>query len=329
MLESIRCRFFWGFKEESKGIYWVKWRTALASYDQGGLGGLYDGRGRGLKSSVWENIRSVGAVIDSLDIPFNNSFVRKVGCGDNTSFWCDKWVHSRIPLMFQFPRLYALECSKNCLIKDRWCLENDIWKGNWDWRSYPRGHALSELQSLSSLLDGFVLRPQAKDGWSWALSNDGLITVNRLSSIIDSAYLSDCSPGKTHDWISLVPRKINIFIWRLVLDRLPLLSNLDSRGIDVPSVLCPLCGDHPETREHLSIMDLVSGSLGNNFPRYGKTIFNGVFYSVLWHIWAWRNKVIHSKIEERQEELKVDIFPRVQSSSLLCFPTDGVRKSKS
>ncbi|PWA61099.1 ribonuclease H protein [Artemisia annua] len=217
------------------------------------------GRGRGLKSSVWGNIRSVGAAIDSLEIPFNNSFVRKVGCGDNSYFWCDKWVNSGLPLMVQFPRLYALERSKDCLIKDRWCLENDIWKGNWDWRASPRGRASSELQSLSSLLDGFVLRPQARDGWRWALSNDGLFTVKHLSSIIDSAYLADCSP----------------------------------------------------------VTDLVSGTLGNNFPGYGKTIFNGVCYSVLWHIWAWRNKVVHSKIEERQEELKVDIFSRIQSSTLL------------
>ncbi|PWA92818.1 reverse transcriptase domain, Reverse transcriptase zinc-binding domain protein [Artemisia annua] len=309
-IESIRCRVFLGFKEESKGIYWVKWRTPLASYDQGGLGiGSTYAKNLSLLGKWWWRFHT-----------------------EKEALWC------RV-ISYLYGCEGGLYGGRGRGLKS----SDNIWKANWDWRSSPRGRALSELQFLSSLLDGFVLRPQAKDGRSWALSNDGLFTVNRLSSIIDSAYLSDCSPGKTHDWISLVPRKINIFIWRLVLDRLPLLSNLDSRCIDVPSVLCPLCGDHPETREHLfiacskslviwrkclswwgvcvppnlSIMDLVSGSLGNNFPGYGKTIFSGVCYSVLWHIWDWRNKVVHSKIEERQEELKVDIFPRVQSLSLL------------
>nr|GFB13085.1 putative RNA-directed DNA polymerase, eukaryota, reverse transcriptase zinc-binding domain protein [Tanacetum cinerariifolium] len=36
--ESLRRRFFWGFKEEQRGISWVKWDSILASPKFGGLG---------------------------------------------------------------------------------------------------------------------------------------------------------------------------------------------------------------------------------------------------------------------------------------------------
>lgn len=37
-LESIRMRFFGGFKEEEKKISWVKWNSILLDRDKGGLG---------------------------------------------------------------------------------------------------------------------------------------------------------------------------------------------------------------------------------------------------------------------------------------------------
>lgn len=38
LLESIRCRFFWDFKEGKKGIAWIKWKSILHDKDKGGLG---------------------------------------------------------------------------------------------------------------------------------------------------------------------------------------------------------------------------------------------------------------------------------------------------
>ncbi|GKC07951.1 hypothetical protein Tco_0999561 [Tanacetum coccineum] len=38
MNENILRRFFWGFKEESKGISWDKWESVLLGKHKGGLG---------------------------------------------------------------------------------------------------------------------------------------------------------------------------------------------------------------------------------------------------------------------------------------------------
>ncbi|GKD27953.1 hypothetical protein Tco_1234167 [Tanacetum coccineum] len=43
-------------------------------------------------------------------------------------------------------------------------------------------------------------------------------------------------------WSKLIPVKVNIMGWRLSIDKLPTRVNLDARGIDVPSVLCPVVG---------------------------------------------------------------------------------------
>lgn len=45
--------------------------------------------------------------------------------------------------------------------------------------------------------------------------------------------------------------RINIFSWRLALDRLPTRVVLDRRGIDLPSLLCPICEGIVESSSRL------------------------------------------------------------------------------
>ncbi|XP_071704328.1 uncharacterized protein [Rutidosis leptorrhynchoides] len=45
-------------------------------------------------------------------------------------------------------------------------------------------------------------------------------------------------------------KKVGVFVWRVRWERLPGLSELDKRGIDLHSVLCPLCDDAVETVDH-------------------------------------------------------------------------------
>ncbi|PWA84014.1 reverse transcriptase zinc-binding domain-containing protein [Artemisia annua] len=52
---------------------------------------------------------------------------------------------------------------------------------------------------------------------------------------------------KVTRWSKLVLIKVNIMGWRLSIDKLPTCVNLDARGIDIPSVLCPICGECTES----------------------------------------------------------------------------------
>ncbi|GKB87355.1 RNA-directed DNA polymerase, eukaryota, reverse transcriptase zinc-binding domain protein [Tanacetum coccineum] len=52
-------------------------------------------------------------------------------------------------------------------------------------------------------------------------------------------------------WDKTLPRKVNIFMWRFMLDRLPHRLNLSSRGIDIPTIACPLCNGNVESSNHI------------------------------------------------------------------------------
>ncbi|GJY48687.1 RNA-directed DNA polymerase, eukaryota, reverse transcriptase zinc-binding domain protein [Tanacetum coccineum] len=57
--------------------------------------------------------------------------------------------------------------------------------------------------------------------------------------------------GTPTRWIKLVPIKLNITAWRICLDKLPTRLNLSSRGLDIPTILCPLCNDSVESTSHI------------------------------------------------------------------------------
>ncbi|GKE92258.1 RNA-directed DNA polymerase, eukaryota, reverse transcriptase zinc-binding domain protein, partial [Tanacetum coccineum] len=45
--------------------------------------------------------------------------------------------------------------------------------------------------------------------------------------------------------------KINIIAWKVRLDKLPTRLNLSIRGLDIKSIICPLCGSYVESSSHL------------------------------------------------------------------------------
>ena len=51
-------------------------------------------------------------------------------------------------------------------------------------------------------------------------------------------------------WSKNIPSKVNVFLWRVKLNKLPSRVNLDRRGIEVDSTLCPSCLEDIETVNH-------------------------------------------------------------------------------
>nr|GEU56188.1 reverse transcriptase domain, reverse transcriptase zinc-binding domain protein [Tanacetum cinerariifolium] len=86
------------------------------------------------------------------------------------------------------------------------------------------------------------------DTWQWALGSSGF-SVASARSLIDSKTL-DTDLIATR-WICCISIKVNIFIRRLMLNKLPSKVNLDRRGIDVGSFLCPICQLDVETINHI------------------------------------------------------------------------------
>ncbi|GKC67751.1 hypothetical protein Tco_1100349 [Tanacetum coccineum] len=70
------------------------------------------------KKGLWEGITDC-LVIDNMGIPFGDSFIKKVGNGENNLFWKVTWFDYGPTFMVRFPRLFALENNKDCDISDR------------------------------------------------------------------------------------------------------------------------------------------------------------------------------------------------------------------
>ncbi|GKB38253.1 hypothetical protein Tco_0883195 [Tanacetum coccineum] len=161
-LEKIRCRFFWGFKDDQKGIVWISWKNTIASRDLGGLGlgsfraknlgllakwqwrflnekdavwnkvisslygphGGFNLVGSRLRKGVWQNILNVDGAVDALGISFRHFFKGKVRSGSEIRFRTENWFDDGPCFKEKFPRLFALESNKNFFLQDRWVFLN-------------------------------------------------------------------------------------------------------------------------------------------------------------------------------------------------------------
>ncbi|KAK1413317.1 hypothetical protein QVD17_35089 [Tagetes erecta] len=98
---------------------------------------------------------------------------------------------------------------------------------------------------------GEVRPSEVKDGWTWSEDKDGIYTVASMKKIL---YNSHSTTGNfCFPWNNWVPKKINIFSWKAVLDRLPTrVAIISQRNIQTTSIMCGLCQAEPETTEHPS-----------------------------------------------------------------------------
>lgn len=52
-------------------------------------------------------------------------------------------------------------------------------------------------------------------------------------------------------WVKLVPIKVNVFTWNMILDKLPIRLNLSKWGVDLPCLSCMICYSGVELVNHL------------------------------------------------------------------------------
>ncbi|GKB99257.1 RNA-directed DNA polymerase, eukaryota, partial [Tanacetum coccineum] len=94
-----------------------------------------------------------------------------------------------------------------------------------------------------------VTLSSSPDSWKWHIGNDGSFSVASTRTHIDHLMLPSLASSTT--WTTCLPRKVNIFLWRFGLDRLPHRLNLSKHGIEIDSILCPVCHNHVESAEHI------------------------------------------------------------------------------
>ncbi|XP_071739224.1 uncharacterized protein [Rutidosis leptorrhynchoides] len=287
-LECVRRIFFWGGSGKETKIPWVKWDEVLLPFEEGGLnlgalkssnlaligkwwwrfkiettslwvrvirsiygdsGGLISGGNFLSKNSCWTNIIKAGGSIESVGIPFLNSFRRNIGSGKDTSFWLDPWLGDTT-LKSRFGRLFKLDSDQNALVSDRVMWNGSFGLGTWQWRRSPSGRSLNELDELNELLKQVQVTEGRQDSWGWLLSKNGRYETHCMSVLLNSKILVAGTNRFETMKNNLVPKKVEVFIWRTRKRRLPVLTELDKRGIDLNSTRCPVCDDDVKTVDH-------------------------------------------------------------------------------
>nr|KAJ0200013.1 hypothetical protein LSAT_V11C600315130 [Lactuca sativa] len=146
-----------------------------------------------------------------------------------------------------FPELYKLERKKQCKISDR------IKSGgiNWEWKSSPTlTTQLIEADSLFDMVRNIQLNPR-RDEWICDISSDKVFHVDVLRSKIDGRDTATPTGECLINWIHEVPLKVNCFMWRASMDRIPTATALLKRGVLIGTSICSYCESEDEDVNHV------------------------------------------------------------------------------
>lgn len=216
------------------------------------------------------------------------------------------------------PRLFRLELEQDTKVAERGEWVDGEWNWKWNWRTTPRGRAARELQDLIHLISGVQPTRGKDDKTEWILDDSKEFNVKRMREIIEEHEGGSSGNRVQTLWSKIIPKKIDIFMWRVRLGRLPCRMVLDKMGIDLDTVLCPRCGETAETLDHaligcskVKLMWLLVGRwwrknldgmstiqqflLEENQSRSiakGMKLLFGVKWAFLYLIWSNRNKVV-------------------------------------
>ncbi|GAU24262.1 hypothetical protein TSUD_48500 [Trifolium subterraneum] len=250
VLSSIPVYFFSFFKAPSGDSLWCQLLHAKYGQDSAGRVRFSEGVG----SSWWRALNFVWSGRGLIDPRWlSDNIVRKIGDGRSTAFWTDSWLEVG-PLARAFGRLYDLADNKHISVADMfeagWALNGNGWK----WRRRLFAWEEDLVAQCVGVLDNFVLQGDATDRWVWNLHPSQSYSVRSGYSYLTASDGSSMEDFASFLWVKSVPLKVNIFIWRLFLNRLPTNDNLLRRGvIEVHHDLCSTNCGKAEDAVHLFI----------------------------------------------------------------------------
>ncbi|GJT58883.1 hypothetical protein Tco_1002416 [Tanacetum coccineum] len=155
---------------------------------------------------------------------FTTPFVHlgvKVGGGQRVKHlvWEDPWLDD-LALNHKFSRLYALDNYKQITVVEK---INHAFMVDTFHRP-PRGGAEEEqLGFLLSRMDSLILT-NIPDHWVWSLEATCEFSVKSVCQLINDLILPKEEVATR--WVKFMPIKINVFSWRVRLDKLPTRLNL-------------------------------------------------------------------------------------------------------
>ncbi|GKE12104.1 RNA-directed DNA polymerase, eukaryota, reverse transcriptase zinc-binding domain protein, partial [Tanacetum coccineum] len=195
-----------------------------------------------------------------------------------------------------------------------------------------------KFDALNSSIGNVLLTDQC-DSWQWNLDVVAGFSVAFVRSLVDDTTLHGDLVATR--WNCNIPIKINVFLWRLYLNKLPSKVNLDRKGVEVGSILCPSCLLDVETVNHIFFNCEMAKDLWSLLAKWweldipvcanisdwfdwleevrvnakARSILEGVGGTLMWSIWNFRNHLIFSNPPPK----KATIWDFIVSHSFLWF----------
>nr|GEY73357.1 RNA-directed DNA polymerase, eukaryota [Tanacetum cinerariifolium] len=132
----------------------------------------------------------------------------KLGNGNNMRFWDDK------------------------------CLDNSFRRRVRSGIEEMQYNSLVEISRMNTLV-------QCEDRYVWTLESDEVFSVASIRKEIDGKRFQDVSLSTR--WVKSVPIKVNIIAWKVKSNAFPTRFNISHRGMDIDSIVCPICNAGVET----------------------------------------------------------------------------------
>nr|GEZ21519.1 hypothetical protein [Tanacetum cinerariifolium] len=231
---ALIFKWLWRFLSHDNSL-WFRVIFALHGYNLMAFSTSY--------SLIWSTIIKEVNSLKAQGVDLLSHCKVRVGNGLRTSFWNDPWIGDTL-LKHLFSRLYALEVSKQVSVAEKF---NVSVTGSFR-RDVRGGEESHQLNLLTNLLDTVILS-NMEDKWFLNLNGDGRLSVKDVRCLLDDVFLPKAEVPTR--WIKSISIKINIFAWKLCLDRLPTRVNLAKKNVAVASLLCPLCDSGMEDAAHL------------------------------------------------------------------------------
>ncbi|XP_071729241.1 uncharacterized protein [Rutidosis leptorrhynchoides] len=146
-----------------------------------------------------------------------------------------------------------LESNKDAHVADRITHVNSSSVGNWCWARPPRGRAQNELRELNNIISSVSLTDHP-DSWKCTLDASGCFTSKSLAQLINNLILGVHASNLSIPRNKFTPQKVHILARRVIQKKISVRVELDKRGIDLDTTLCPLCELYIETTDHAIVL---------------------------------------------------------------------------
>ncbi|GJY80448.1 RNA-directed DNA polymerase, eukaryota [Tanacetum coccineum] len=174
------------------------------------------------------------------------------GDGEKTRFWCRlNWYE-------------AVSSKENCSQKARSGIEE------------MQLNYLAEISRMTTLVP-------CEDCYVWTLESDGFFSVASIRKEIDGNRFQDVSlPTR---WVKSVPIKVNIIAWKVKSNALPTRFNISRRGMDIDSIVCPICNAGVESTNHIFFQCVVVRQIMRKISSWWNIDYSDVNSYEEWRVW--------------------------------------------